>query len=84
MVLLLINMKMLEVSIRILMLTFFLKKMKDLPLPDQLSTDEKKLMVIEHVLANEPVINIHFCRSRDKNSYMVYLIQKILSTVRPN
>ena len=42
----------------------FVKDIKDLPSPDKLPKDLKKLMIFDDVRAKEPVINEYFCRGR--------------------
>ena len=42
----------------------FIKDIKDLPSPDKLPKDLKKLMIFDDVRAKEPVIIEYFCRSR--------------------
>ena len=42
----------------------FIKDIKDLPSPDKLPKDLKKLMIFDDVRAKEPVINEYFCRGR--------------------
>ena len=42
----------------------FIKDIKDLPYPDKLPKDFKKLMMIDYVRAKEPVINEYFYRGR--------------------
>ena len=42
----------------------FVKDINDLPSPDQLPKDLKKLMIFDDVGAKEPVINEYFCRGR--------------------
>ena len=49
----------------------FVKDIKDLPSPDQLPKDLKKLMIIAAVRAKEPVINEYFCRGRHNNCNMI-------------
>ena len=51
----------------------FVKDIKDLPSPDQLPKDLKKLMIFDDVRAKEPVINEYFCRGRHNNCNMIYL-----------
>ena len=53
----------------------FIKDIKDLPSPDQLPKDLKKLMIFDDVRAKEPVINESFCRGRHNNCSMIYLNQ---------
>ena len=38
--------------------------MKDLPSPDQLPKDKKKLMIFDDVKTKDPVISEYFCRCR--------------------
>ena len=51
----------------------FIKDIKDLPSPDKLPKDLKKLMIFDDVRAKEPVINEYFCRGRHNNCNMIYL-----------
>ena len=44
----------------------FVKDIKDLPSPDKLPKDLKKLMIFDDVRAKEPVINEYFCRGSPK------------------
>ena len=60
----------------------FIKDKKDLPSPDQLPKDLKKLMIFDDVRAKEPVINENFCRGRHNNCNMIYLNQNIFTIDR--
>ena len=60
----------------------FIKDIKDLPSPDKLPKDLKKLMIFDDVRAKEPVINEYFCRGRDNNCNMIYLNQNLFSLDR--
>ena len=60
----------------------FIKDIKDLPSPDKLPKDLKKLMIFDDVRAKEPVINEYFCRGRHNNCNMLYLNQKLFSLDR--
>ena len=60
----------------------FIKDIKDLPSPDKLPKDLKKLMIFDDVRAKEPVINKYFCRGRHNNCNMIYLNQNLLSLDR--
>ena len=60
----------------------FIKDIKDLPSPDQLPKDLKKLMIFDDVKAKEPVINEYFCRGRHNNCNMIYLNQNLFSLDR--
>ena len=60
----------------------FVKDIKDLPFPDQLPKDLKKLMIFDDVRAKEPVINEYFCRGRHKNCKMIYLNQNLFTIDR--
>ena len=62
----------------------FVKYIKDLPSPDQLPKDLKKLMIFDDVRAKEPVINEYFCRGRHKNCNMIYLNQNLFTKDRQN
>ena len=57
----------------------FVKDIKDLPSPDQLPEDLKKLMMFDDVRAQEPVINEYFCRGRHDNCNMIYLNQNLFT-----
>ena len=57
----------------------FIKDIKDLPSPDKLPKDLKKLMIFDDVRAKEPVINEYFCRGRHINCNMIYLNQNLFS-----
>ena len=54
---------------------------RDLPSPDQLLKDIKKLMIFDDVGGKEPAINEYFCRG---NCNMIYLKQNIFSADRQN
>ena len=60
----------------------FIKDIKDLPSPDKLPKDLKKLMIFDDVRAKEPVIHEYFCRGRHKNCNMIYLNQNLFSLDR--
>ena len=60
----------------------FVKDIKDLPSPDKLPKDLKKLMIFDDVRAKEPVINEYFCRGRHNNCNMIYLDQNLFSLDR--
>ena len=49
----------------------FIKDIKDLPSPDKLPKDLKKLMIFDDVRTKEPVVNEYFCRGRHNNWYMI-------------
>ena len=51
----------------------FFKDIKDLPSPDKLPKDLKKLKIFDDVRAKKPVINEYFCRGRHINCNMIYL-----------
>ena len=57
----------------------FIKDIKDLPSPDQLPKDLKKLIIFDDVKAREPAINEYFCRGRHNNCNMIYLNQNLFS-----
>ena len=57
----------------------FIKDIKDLPSPDKLPKDLKKLMIFDDVRAKEPVINEDFCRGRHNNCNMINLNQNLFS-----
>ena len=59
-----------------------IKDIKDLPSPDKLPKDLKKLMIFDDVRAKEPVINEYFCRGRHNNCNMVYPYQNLFSLDR--
>ena len=58
----------------------FVKDIKDLPSPDQLPKDLKKLMIFDDF--REPVINEYFCRGRHNNCNMIYLNQNLFTIDR--
>ena len=60
----------------------FIKDIKDLPSPDKLPKDLKKLMIFDDVRAKEPVINEYFLRGRHNNCNMIYLNQNLFSLDR--
>ena len=60
----------------------FVKDIKDLPSPDQLPKDLKKLMIFDNVRAKEPVINEYFCRGRHNDCNMIYLDQNLFTIDR--
>ena len=62
----------------------FIKDIKELPHPDELPKDIKKLMIFDDVIAKEPIINEYFCRARHENCDMIYLKQNIFSADRQN
>ena len=62
----------------------FIKDIKELPHPDKLPKDIKKLMIFHDVIAKEPIINEYFCRARHENCDMIYLKQNIFSVDRQN
>ena len=55
----------------------FVKDIKDLPSPDKLPKDLKKLMIFDDVRAKEQVINEYFCRGRHNNCNTIYLTQNL-------
>ena len=57
----------------------FFKDIKDLPSPDKLPKDLKKLMIFDDVRAKEPVINEYICRGRHNNCNMMYLNQNLFT-----
>ena len=59
-----------------------IKDIKDLPSPDKLPKDLKKLMIFDDVRAKEPIINEYFCRGRHNNCNMIYLNQNLFSLDR--
>ena len=60
----------------------FIKDIKDLPSPDKIPKDLKKLMIFDDVRAKEPVFNEYFCRGRHNNCNMIYLNQNLFSLDR--
>ena len=60
----------------------FFKDIKDLPSPDKLPKDLKKLMIFDDVRAKEPVTNEYFCRGRHINCNMICLNQNLFSLDR--
>ena len=65
-----------------------LSLVKNLPSPDQLPKDLRKLMILDDVRAKETVINEFFCRGRHNNCNMIYLNQNLftidIQSVREN
>ena len=57
----------------------FVKDIKDLPSPDKIHKDLKKLIIFDDVRAREPVISEYFCRGRHNNCNMIYLNQNLFS-----
>ena len=60
----------------------FIKYIKDIPTPDKLPKDLKKLMLFDDVRAKEPIINEYFCRGRHNKCNMIYLNQNLFSLDR--
>ena len=60
----------------------FVKDIKDLPSPDKLPKDERKLMVFDDVGAKKPVIIKYFCRGIHSNCNMIYLNQNLFTIDR--
>ena len=60
----------------------FIKDIKELPRPDKLPKDIKKLMIFDDVIAEEPIINEYFCKH--ENCDMIYLKQNIFPPDRQN
>ena len=60
----------------------FVKIIKDLPSPDQLPKDLKKLMIFDDVRAKEPVITEYCCKGRHNNCNMIYLNQNLFTIDR--
>ena len=60
----------------------FVKDIKDLPSPDQLPNNLKKLMIFDDVRSKEPVFNEYFCRGRHNNCNMIYLNQNLFTIDR--
>ena len=60
----------------------FVKDIKELPPPEKLPEDIKKLMIFDNVGGKDSVINRYFCRGRHKNCNMVDLKQNIFSSDR--
>ena len=61
-----------------------IKETKDLPPPDQLPTDIRKLMIFDDFGSRQSLINEYFCRGRHSNCNTIYLKQNILSADRQN
>ena len=61
----------------------FIKEIKDLPPPDQLPKDIKKL-IFDDVGSRQPLINEFYGRGRHSNCNMIYLKQNIFSADRQN
>ena len=59
-----------------------LRKNKEIPSPDELSENLKKLKIFDDVVPKEPIIKICFCRGRDNNCNMIYLNQNLFSLDR--
>ena len=57
----------------------FIKNIKDLPSPNKLPKDLKKLMIFDDVRAKEPVTIEYFCRGRHNNCNMIYLIRNLFT-----
>ena len=64
--------------------TEFIIEIKELPAPDKLPEDIKKLIIFDDVRAKEPVINEYFCRGRHNNCNMIYINQNLFSYDRQN
>ena len=64
--------------------TVIIKDIKELPRPDKLPHDIRKLIIFDVVIAKEPIINEYFCRSRHENCYIIYVKQYIFSADRQN
>ena len=60
----------------------FVKDIKDLPSPDQLPKDLKKLMIFDDVRAKQAVINEYFCRGGHNYCNMSYLNQNLFTIDR--
>ena len=60
----------------------FIKDIKDLPSPDKIPKDLKKLMIFDDVRAKEPIVNEYFCRGRHNNCNMIHLNQNLFSLDR--
>ena len=60
----------------------FIKNIKELPPPDKLPKELKKLMIFDDVNPKEPVIKEYFCRGRHNNCNMIYLNQSLFSLDR--
>ena len=60
----------------------FIKDIKDLPTPEELPEDIKKLIIFDDVEPREPIIRKYFCRGRDNNCNMIYLNQNLFSLDR--
>ena len=61
----------------------FIKDLKEIPHPDKIPKDIKKLMIFDDVIAKEPIVNEYFCRARKENCDMIYL-KKVFSADRQN
>ena len=60
----------------------FIKNINELPPPDKLPKELKKLMMFDDVNPKEPVIKEYFCRGRHNNCNMIYLNQNLFSLDR--
>ena len=60
----------------------FVEDIKDLPSPDQLPKDLKKLMIFDDVRAKESVFNEYSFRGRHNNCNMIYLNQNLFTIDR--
>ena len=60
----------------------FIKDIKDLPSPDKLPKDLKKLMIFDDIRAKEPVNNEYCCRGRYNNCNMINLNQNLFTIDR--
>ena len=64
--------------------TVFIKDVKELPHPDKLPKNIKKVMIFHDVIAKEPIINEYFCRAENEKCKMIYLKQNIFAADRQN
>ena len=62
----------------------FIKDINELPHPDKLPKDKKKLVIFDYVIAKETIINEYVCRARHEDCDMIYLKQNIFSADRQN
>ena len=60
----------------------FIRDIKELPHPDKIPKDIKKLVIFDDVIGKEPIINKYICRQ--ENCDMIYLKQHVFSADRQN
>ena len=62
----------------------FIKDIKELPSPDKLPKNIKKLVIFDDVDPREQIIKEYFCRCRHSNCNMISLNQNLFSLDRQN